>query len=337
LSLVNPRERWMRLAMAGVAGLAIAGSFALLFPQCLARPEGVSDELYRTWLANVREARPIYRHPLDIAFPIAVLPVIGLIGAIVATRRAWVQQSETVVGWVAVALFTAFAGAMLLWQVRSGPAAQMLSVPGATALAWIVVPWFLNRGSMLLRVFGSVAAFLIVSGLFAGFVVKYLPKEKKKAGPDLVGQANAACTRMTTLSALNKIPAATMFTHVDLGPRLITITHHNGIAGPYHRNEREILDVHRAFTGPPEKFRAIAAAHRAEYLLVCPNLAETTVYRSRSKNGFYGQLHKGRIPFWLERVPLPQGSPLRLWRIRYDLPDRAVSAPTPRPPRPGSP
>lgn len=341
LSLANPRQRWVRLALGAAAGVAIAGSFAWLFPQCLGRPEGVSDELYRTWLANVREARPIYRHPFNTAFPIAVLPIIGLIGAVVATRRAWEAESETVVGWAAVALFTAFAGAMLLWQVRAGPAAQMLSVPGATALAWIVVPWFLSRGNVLLRVFGSVAAFLIVSGLFAGLVVPYLPKDKGKGkgGPDLVGQANAACARVTTLSALNRIPAATMFTHVDLGPRLITITHHNGIAGPYHRNGREILDVHHAFTGPAEGFRPIAAAHKAKYLLVCPNLAETTVYRVRNPNGFYGQLHKGRAPYWLERVPLPEGSPLRLWKIRYDLPDKGPVKPSVKvpAPRPGSP
>jgi hypothetical protein len=332
LSLVRTDNRWIRLGLAALAGGAIVAGFVLLFPQCLGRPEQVSDELARTWLNNVREARPIYRHPFKTGFPIAVLPAIGILGALVATWRA--RRSEAAVAWAAIALFTAFAAAMLLWQVRAGPAAQMLSVPGATALAWLVVPWFLARSSMLVRVFGSAIAFLLVSGLFAGLVLPWLPAEKGQAkrGSDKVAQANAACARTTSLRPLNTIPRAILFSHVDMGPRLITITHHYGIAGPYHRNGAAILDVHRAFTGPASGFRPIAARHKAQYLLVCPDMSESTVYRARSPNGFYAQLHRGQVPHWLEPVALPEKSPFRLWRIRYDLPERPVSAPK-APPR----
>jgi hypothetical protein len=333
LALLNPGNRWIRLALAAAAGGAIVAGFAVLFPQCLGRPEGISDELATTWLNNVREARPIYRHALKTAFPIAALPVIGIIGACLATWRA--RGTEAVVGWAVIALFTTFAGAMLLWQVRAGPAAQMLSVPGACALAWVVVPWFLRRKWMPLRVLGSVAAFLVVSGLFAGFLIPYLPGSAPKAGPDKVGQANAACARITTLRALDRIPTATMFTHVDMGPRLITVTHHNAIGGPYHRNGRAILDIHHAFTGPRQAFRAIAAAHQAQYLLICPDMSETTLYRSRGPNGFYAQLAKGQVPNWLEPVTLPEKSPFRLWKIRYDLPE--INVPQPPAPPPAKP
>ncbi|MES2987400.1 MAG: AcrB/AcrD/AcrF family protein [Pseudomonadota bacterium] len=314
---LNPANRYVRLGLSAAAGAAIVAGFVYFFPQCLGRPEQVSDELANTWLNNVREARPIYRHPLKTAFPIAALPIIGIIGAGVATWRA--RGTDAVVGWAAIALFTTFAAAMLLWQVRAGPAAQMLSVPGACALAWVVVPWFLRRGSIFLRVFGSVAAFMLVSGLFAGFVIPYLPTGAKpgasSGGIDKVAQANGACARFSALRPLNGIPSATMFSHVDLGPRLIVVTHHNGIAGPYHRNGRAILDVHHAFTGTADAARAIMAAHQAQYLLICPDMSETTLYRSRAPNGFYAQLIKGQIPRWLEPVTLGKGSPLRLWKI----------------------
>lgn len=334
LSLLGARQRWQRLALAGLAGGVIVAGFVLLFPQCLGRPEQVSDELARTWLNNVREARPIYRHPFKTGFPLAVLPVIGVIGAVIA---AWcARRSGAGVAWAAIALFTGFAGAMLLWQVRAGPAAQMLSVPGSVALLWLIVPWFLARRSLLIRVAGTVAALLIVSGLFAGLVIRYLPGDKPNSGPNRVAQANAACGRMSSLLPLNAVPRATIFTHVDLGPRLIAITHHDAVAGPYHRNGAAILDVHHAFTGPAEGFRAIAARHGASYLLICPNMAETTVYRSRSQNGFYAQLHRGQVPQWLVPVELPKNSPFRLWRIRYDLPGivSARPSPSPRPARP---
>ena len=335
LSLAPLRSRWLRLVLAGLAGAAIVAGFALLFPQCLGRPEQVSDELANTWLNNVREARPIYRHSFKTGFPIAILPVIGLIGALVATWRA--RRSQAAVGWAAVALFTAFAGAMLLWQIRAGPAAQMLSVPGAVALIWVLVPWFFRRRSLLLRVVGPVVAVLVVSGLFAGFVLPWLPADKPSKGGDRVAQANRACARYSSLRPLNRIPAATIFTHVDMGPRLIVVTHHNGVAGPYHRNGRAILDVHHAFTGPADKFRGIARAHGAKYLLICPDMSETTLYRARGPKGFYAQLHRGKVPAWLEPVELPKNSPFRLWKIRYDLPDAPVSAPKAQPPRPAKP
>lgn len=317
LSLLKPANRAVRLGLAAVAGAAIAGGFAALFPQCLSRPEGVSDELANTWLNNVREARPIYRHSFAMGFPIAVLPVIGIIGATVAAVRA--RSQDQLVGWVAIGLFTAFAGAMLLWQIRAGPAAQLLGVPGAVALAWIVVPWFLNHRWLPVRILGSAAAFLIVSGLFAGFVVKYVKVDKPQKSRAVVARANARCASAVGMSLLDRtLPPSTLFTHVDLGPRLIVMTHHKGIAGPYHRNERAILDVHHAFTGSPEAFRPIARRYGAQYLLVCPNMAETTIYRSRSPNGFYGQLAKGKVPAWLDPVKLPEKAPYRLWRIRYD-------------------
>ncbi|MDR6127884.1 hypothetical protein QE452_002548 [Sphingomonas sp. SORGH_AS438] len=117
MALWSPRSLAVRLGLAVLAGAVIAVGFALLFPQCLGRPEQVSPELARNWLDNVREAKPLYKHPFRVAFPIATLPVIGLIGALVAAWRA--RRQPSAVGWTAVALFTSFAVAMLAWQARA--------------------------------------------------------------------------------------------------------------------------------------------------------------------------------------------------------------------------
>ncbi|URW74929.1 AcrB/AcrD/AcrF family protein [Sphingomonas donggukensis] len=322
MARVNPASRGVRLGMAVVAGAIIAVGFAWLFPQCLGRPEGVSPELQRTWLNNVREAKPIYSHPLRNALPIAALPIAGLIGAIIAAWRA--RREAIFAAWLPVALFTAFAVLMLLWQVRAGPAAQLLAVPGATALAWIVVPWCLGHRLMLVRVLGSVAAFLVISGMFAGLVLKWLPIDRPDKRAQIVNRANGRCPTIPAMAPLNRLRPSVIFTHVDLGPRLITLTHHYAVAGPYHRNGDAILDVHHAFTGSADQFRDIARAHGARLLLICPNMAESTVYRARSPNGFYAQLAKGKVPAWLVRVPLPKGSPLRLWRIDYAAAERSA-------------
>lgn len=310
--------RVLRLVAGGIAGAAIVAGFATLYPQCINRPEGISDELARMWFRNVREAKPIYEHPLRIALPMAVLPAIGVIGGLAATWQA--RARAEFVPWLAVTLFCLFAGAALFWQMRTGPAAQLLSVPGSAWLIWTIVPWTLGHRWMGVRVLGSVGAFLVLSGLFAGLAIRYFPIEEPSPRVRTVNRASALCNFQPNMAMLNRLPPTTLFTHVDLGPRLITMTHHKGITGPYHRNGEAILSVHKAFSGPASGFRAYARRYGATHVLTCPNLAESTVYRARSPNGFYAQLAANQVPGWLEPVPLPPKAPYRLWRIRYDAP-----------------
>lgn len=313
LGRLSPASRGVRLGLAVAAGAVVAVGFATLYPQCLTRPEQVSDELARTWLNNVREAKPIYRHPFRTAFPIVMLPVIGLIGALIAAWRA--RGGDRGVGWAAVALFTAFATAILLWQARAGPSAQLLGIVGATALAWMIAPALMRLRPWPVSSLALAAAFLLVSGAFAKLALRYVPGAAPKPSVQRVNRAAARCGALPNLARLDSYPAQTVFTHVDLGPRLITTTHHRAVAGPYHRNGDAILDVHHAFRRSPAEARAIMRRHGATMLLVCPNLAEATIYRSRAPGGFYDQLARGgRFP-WLRPLPLPRGSPFRLYRI----------------------
>ncbi len=313
LARLNPAARGVRIGLSVAAGAVIVAGFVHFFPQCLGRPEGVSPELEKNWLNNVREAKPIYKHPFRLGFPIAALPIVGVVGVILGAWRA--RGTKALIGWTAVALFVTFACLMLLWQVRAGPAAQLLAVPGATLLGWIVLPWLLNHRLMAVRIGGTVAAFLIVSGLFAGLIIKYLPVDRPNAYTKRVNRSTGNCVRYTVLKALDRYPAQTIFTFTDLGPRLITVTHHNAIAGPYHRNGAAILDVQHAFGRSADEAHAIIRRHGATMLMVCPDHSESTNYRARDPGGFYDQLAHGEVPAWLTPLPLPKGSPLRLFKV----------------------
>ncbi|RHW16741.1 AcrB/AcrD/AcrF family protein [Sphingomonas gilva] len=314
ISQVRAENRLVRLGLAGAVGAVVVLFFVIAWPQCLGRPEQVSPELARMWLNNVREAKPIFEHPFRMAFPIAVLPLIGLIGAFVATWRA--RGTPLFAAWAPVALFGLFACLMMLWQVRAGGAAQLLGVPGAVAIAWLLLRWCLARGNFVLLAAGAIVAFLGISGVFAGLAIQYLPIDRPTPYQQTVNRAGNRCPFLPNLQALNRFPAQTVFTHSDLGPRLIVTTHHKAISGPYHRNGGAILDVHHAFDGSAEQFHAIARRHGATLLVICPNMAETTVYRARAPDGFYAQLERGQAPDWLEPVELPKKSPLKAWRIR---------------------
>lgn len=311
---LDPPSRAVRLALAAGAGAVVAAGFAILFPQCLTRPEQVSDELARIWLNNVREAKPIYRHPLRTALPIVALPLMGLLGAPFAAWEA--RRTERAVGWAAVALFTAFACAMLLWQARAGPSAQMLAIPGAVALAWAVLPEIARLKPWPVAALAGAALFALMSGWGARQALAFLPAGKPNARAQAVNRAGARCGALPALRTLDAYPAQTVFTHSDLGPRLLATTHHRAVAGPYHRNGPAILDVHHAFRGSPAQARAIMRRHGATLLLLCPNIAESTVYRAKAPGGFYDRLAKGERFGWLRPLALPKGSPFRLYRVR---------------------
>jgi hypothetical protein len=313
LTLVSPRSWPLRLAAAAVAGAALAVGFALAWPHCLGRLEGASPELVRLWLGNVREARPLYMHGYAIAIGIAALPVVGLIGYALMLWRHRGEEARLVV-WAATAAPALLAAALLLWQSRAGPAAQLLAVPGATALAWLAIARLFASRYLLVRVVGTVAVFLLASGILAQQALRLIP-QPPKPGMKAVNQANGLCPTLWALRPVAQVPKGQVLTFVDLGPRLITVTHHDAVAGPYHRNGRDIIDVMRAFRGSAENARATVERRRIDYVLICPGLSESTVYASQAKGGFYTQLAAGKAPAWLTPVPLPAKSPYKMWRV----------------------
>ena len=315
LSFLSSPKTLVRLAAATIGGALLVGGFTYAWPQCLDRPEQISDELVRIWFSNVREAKPLYSQPLTTVLIVVSLPVIGVIGSVWAAWRAWGTRQFG--SWAPLAFVSIVSVMLLLWQTRQGPAAQLMAVPGATALAWAILPKLANHRSIFVRTFGVVGAFLVISGIATAIVISNIPDEKPKGkgGNRSIDLANARCPSLSAMRPVARLPATTIFTFVDLGPRLITVTHHKAVAGPYHRNGDAILDVHHAFGGLPEDARAIMLRHGATLLMTCPNMSESTVHRARHKNGFYSRLAKGEKFDWLTPVPMPKGSPLLIWKI----------------------
>jgi len=106
-----------------------------------------------------------------------------------------------------------------------------------------------------------------------------------------------------------------VMTFVDLGPRLITVTQHDAITGPYHRNGQQIADVMNFWRGPEPQAHQLAAKYRVNYVLSCPNSSTTTIFMAETPKGFYAQLQRNQVPAWLTAVQLPKDSPYRMWRV----------------------
>jgi hypothetical protein len=314
LSFLTPADWKRRLLLAVVAGAVVAAFHGLAWPHCLSRLEGVSDEVSSLWLSHVREARPVYRHGWRVASLILALPLTGAVGW---ALLAWHNRSDgdRFRRTVAAAVPALVAMLLLLWQTRTGPAAQMMAVVGAASIVWVLAPVFDRARQSWLRTAGVVAVALVGFGAVVPLAMRFTPGRTLSPREVAVERANRLCNFIGTYKPIAQQPKGTVFTFLDYAPRLITLTHHDSIMGPYHRNGQQIADVMNAFRGSPEQAKRIFDKYHADYLLICPDSSNTTIFMSEVPKGFYGQLQSGRVPKWLTPVQLPKDSPWRMWRI----------------------
>jgi hypothetical protein len=311
-------EGWKaRLGAAAVAGAVLAGFHALAWPHCLHRLEGVSPEAAQLWLDHVREARPFYRHSWRLGAMMLALPATGLAGWAFLILRAWKMGPDgrdLLHRTLAVALPSIAAFALLFWQVRAGPAAQMLALPAATAPIIFYFGRWMKSPKLWLH---AAAIVLVLTGVGAAvpLVLQLIPAEKKTPMSAKVAVANNRCPMLAALAPVQRQPKGMIFTFIDLGPRIIVATHHDAVGGPYHRNDRAIVDVMKAFRGPEAQAHRIIREYRSDYLLICPNMSTATIFMSETPGGFYGQLTKGKVPAWLEPVDLGRNSPFQMWKV----------------------
>ena len=314
LAWLSPQKPLVRLALAALGGALLAGAFAWGAPQCLGRLEQAPPELERLWLSKVREAMPIWAHGWDALVDMVTLPIFGLIGyALMLWRNR--RDPGKLLTWAAIGLLAASGIGLLMWQSRAGPAAQLLAIPGATALAWLAILWLMSRSHMLVRVVGVVAVFILVSGIASQYISQWFNSAPLSEGRKAINRANNGCPTLYALAPIARQPRGMVLTFVDLGPRLITVTPHDAITGPYHRNAQQILDVMHAWRGDAANALRTVQHYHVDYVLICPNLSESTIYQSEAPGGFYAQLLRGRVPAWMAPVQLPANSPYRMWRV----------------------
>ncbi|MCY7281693.1 MAG: AcrB/AcrD/AcrF family protein [Sphingomonas bacterium] len=311
----SPAKWQTRLIAAVGAGIILAGFHAMVWPHCLSRLEGVSDEVYTLWLSHVREARPIYRVAWRTMVFMLALPVTAVAGF---GLLAWHHRdnADLLRRSLGVALPAMAALGLLFWQVRAGPAAQILAIPGAVALIMLLAPLAFASKHAVVRVIGTSLAVLAGAGALVPLIVDNIPEKKETARDRTISKSNASCGSLRAMRPIAKLPAATIFTFGDLAPRLITVTHHRSNMGPYHRNGEAIADSMKIFRGTPDNARAILGKYHADYLLTCPMMSQSTVFMSEAPKGFYAQLAKGQVPAWLDPVDLGPKSPLKLWRVK---------------------
>jgi hypothetical protein len=191
----------------------------------------------------------------------------------------------------------------------------MMAVVGAAAIPWFLLPRFWNSGNSFARVLGAALIFIVGAGAAVPFVLNFIPEAKPTARDRQIGKANRLCGSMWGLRPIALQPRGRVMTYVDLAPRLITVTHHDSVTGPYHRNGEQIADVMNFWRGSEAQAHALVRKYHSDYVLSCPHSSTTTIFEAETPRGFYVQLERGQVPGWLAPIQLPKDSPYRMWKV----------------------
>jgi hypothetical protein len=310
----RPFSRVALLAGLVIAALGAVAIVAGAAPHCTSGSFAMLDPVVREiWYDNVHEGKPIFTSDWHLAAQYVLPPLVGLAAAIRlgrrsegARRRWWVVYAAVLAGALAVSLAVA-------------RAASISSVLAALPLGWQLAQWLaaLRRPPhLLLRAAELVAVaamiFTVLLPAVPVLALENLLKQTPAAAP--APAAEAPCSVRPARAILAALPPGGVLAPLDLGPDILVNTDRAVLATGHHRGARAMRLLIDAFSGSPEEARTIMRARNLRYLAICPSLQELDLYRERAPAGFAAQLQEGRVPAWLQPVPMPAASGIRLWR-----------------------
>ena len=311
LHRLAPQRLPVLLGGFAATGLVAIASTIALAPDCARGPFQALDPLVREyWYLNVYEGRPVWLQLPGAMLQMVVPPALGLWAAIKLWRRDNGPQRRF---WRDYALLL---GGLLVMGVLIARSAAFAVAVGIVPLAWLLREW-LRRAVATKSVpkkTGLVLAALaaLLPGMFAvlpGKVIPALASQRASTSP------LSACDVRSAARDLAALPRGTFLTPLDVGPSLLLSTQHSVIATGHHRAAAAMHDTIAAFLAEPEAARRIMAAREAQYVLLCPGLAEAGNYAAAAPDGLAAKLLSGDTPGWLAPVALSGTSGVKAWRV----------------------
>jgi hypothetical protein len=297
------RTRSIRLAAGAIAGAASLVALAWHYPTCVTGPYGAVDPFVRqAFIDNVVEAAGLFEGTVGDAFAAGGLIAAALIaGCWFAWRR---PQRRALLAPSLVML--AFCAMVTVDQIRGAYIGSALAAP---VLAGLVLA---ARSVTRHRALALAGAWLVSAGVVHATLPAYLTGFAKPA--DAQADESAECYRGDTWQRLDRLPTGVVMAPMNIGARIIGGTRHATIAASYHRNNRGNRASYDFFLSAPDRARKIAAAWNVDYVVLCPDSFGEIGVRKHYPHSLATTLEAGRLPPWLQPIPLP-GARLRVYRI----------------------
>lgn len=303
--------RFGALAVMGFACLQLAD--ALLGP-CATNPMAELDPLLQTyWHGYITEGLPIWKQPVSMALVLLWTIVIIVVGWWRAHCTGYFHQGRAL-PCTLLFVFALAAGCYSLLVMREGIVAQLLAIPFAALLLAELLPRARALSAPVPRVLATLAAVGLTTPMFASAFAKPLDRHFPMATmtPETLALLEAGECDYSRLASL---PPGRVLAPLDAGPEILGTTGHTIVAASYHRNQRPMVDVIEALTGPAENARAIVREHEADYVAICGAASDVALYRTASPDNFANALLSQTPPDWLEPVVGGDGGALRIYSV----------------------
>lgn len=320
----NPGAAWGRFALLALAGASAGGALVWTGPQCANGPFASLDPIVvQYWYRGVLEGQPLWMSKPHDVIHVLVPSLVGLAGSILAWRSCAAAGDRR--NWATIVVALTGAAALSLLVLRSVSTAHLFALPGCAWLglrAWArartivsTVPRVLASAmaALTLPLLGSMAVAAVLTP-----VIPALQNDEKRAAEEASGanRYKANCLDPAAIADLEKLPATTLLTPIDLGAPLVFWTRHSLVATPHHRNKEAMADTIRAFAGDPAKAEALVRKQQATLIVFCRTANDFTKYRRARKDSLGAQLYAGTPPGWLEAVPIGSRAGLAVWRVK---------------------
>jgi hypothetical protein len=321
---VDPGRASIRFLLLGAAGVSAAGALLWTEPQCANGPFATLDPIVvKYWYRHVLEGQPLWMSGASDAIHVLIPSLIGLAGAILAWRSCTLAADRR--NWATIIVALVGTAALSLLVLRSASTAHLFALPGCAWLGLRAWAWARTIASTVPRILASVAAALTLPLLgsmavatLLGPLIPSMKAEAMATGEEaaIANPYKENCLDPVAIADLNRLPATTILTPIDLGAPLMFWTRHSFVATPHHRNKEAMADTIRIFADDPAKAEALARKQQATLIVYCRTANDFGKYRDARKDALAAQLYAGTPPAWLEPVPIASRAGLSVWRVR---------------------
>ncbi len=304
-------RRTVRFAILGASMVAGGAVYAALEPACLAGPFGQVDAALKPiWLDYVIETKSILW--LAASHPATALAAVAFVFAGAAAQVAlWRRRPDA--STALAAAFVVLAAVLGCWQLKLLPYAGWLAaVPLAVWAAGLSGTASLSAPVM------RIAAIVLLSQatLDAGFNALASPfRRSAEPGTTAVESADPRrpCFRSANVRRLAALPPGLIAADIDLGPYIVALSPHRVVAAPYHRLEKGILANHAILRGTPDEALPQLRALGVSYVALVRRSRDGS--DRRQDQSLRARLLGDERPQFLDELELPQGTPIRVWKM----------------------
>ena len=308
------------LLFAGLAFSLLLMTTAIA-PACLAGPYGnVSPTINAIFLSRVQEVQsPLLNAAFDWPFFFYgyLYSAVGLAACVFAT---FLVERKKRVSAIIVAAFAAMAFAVMSVQVRGVLFALLASLPSLAAAVQLSIERWVRPGWR--AALATIVALVLFSNVSTAYAVYYgrnlLESDAEQARRAKADSESWYCYGEKSVAQLAAQPRGVVVAFLDQGPAILAYSAHSVIAGPYHRNERGILDTYDFLTKGPDIGAEIARRRGIDYVSICRTSYDYGYYLNASgQDGLLARLMADKIPSWLAPLQskVPASANVSVYRV----------------------